>query len=205
ERVRHWVGPGRIWDRGTEWEAVRSLLATESRTPMGRERAHTAIPLTDITAVESAIALTGQARLALGAEGPPALDGIADIRPVLGRCATEGSLLEGPELVLLIPVLDAGPRLKAWGQAIRSLGPDLARLTDLRDTLRHALEDDGTLTDRASPKLRSLRQQVRDRRRRIVADLERLLQAEGDRLFADRFVTVRHGRYVLPVRAEARQ
>ena len=32
-----------------------------------------------------------------------------------------------------------------------------------------------------------------------------MLQAEGDRLFADRFVTVRHGRYVLPVRAEARQ
>jgi len=32
-----------------------------------------------------------------------------------------------------------------------------------------------------------------------------MLAAEGDRLFADRFVTVRHGRYVLPVRAEARQ
>jgi DNA mismatch repair protein MutS2 len=46
---------------------------------------------------------------------------------------------------------------------------------------------------------------MRERRRRLVADLERLLQSEGDRLFADRFVTVRHGRYVLPVRAEARQ
>jgi len=97
---------------------------------MGQERALTVTPLTDITAVQSAIALTGQARLALGAEGPPALDGIADIRPVLARCATEGSLLEGPELVLLIPVLEAGPRLKAWGQAIATLGPDLARLTD---------------------------------------------------------------------------
>ena len=179
---------------------------------MGRERAQGATPLTDVTAVESAIALTGQARVALGAEGPPPLDGIADIRPVLGRCATEGSLLEGAELVLLIPVLDAGPRLRAWGQAVQSNGPDLARLTehlprltDLRDTLRHALEEDGSLTDRASPRLRSLRHQVRDRRRRIVADLERMLQAEGDRLFADRFVTVRHGRYVLPVRAEARQ
>ena len=127
---------------------------------MGRERAHTATPLIDVAAVESAIALTTEARLALGAEGPPPLDGIADIRPVLERCAAEGSLLEGPELVLLIPVLEAGPRLKAWGQAIQSVGPDLARLTDhlprltdLRDTLRHALDDDGTLTDRASPRL----------------------------------------------------
>ncbi|HVG77449.1 MAG TPA: hypothetical protein VNF03_04875, partial [Patescibacteria group bacterium] len=104
---------------------MRSLLAKESRTPMGRERAQGATPLTDVTAVESAIALTSQARVALGAEGPPPLDGMADIRPVLGRCATEGSLLEGAELVLLIPVLDAGPRLRAWGQAVQSHGPDL--------------------------------------------------------------------------------
>ena len=57
-----------------------------------------ATPLIDVTAVQSAIALTGQARLALGAEGAPPLDGIPDIRPVLGarrhrgqRCSTAPS------------------------------------------------------------------------------------------------------------------
>ena len=179
---------------------------------MGREQALSATPLVDVTAVQSAIAMTGEARLALDAEGPPPLDGIPDIRPVLARGAAEGSALDGAELALLIPALDAGPRVHAWGHAIRPVAPavagladELPRLVDLRDTLRHALEDDGSLTDRASPRLRQLRQQIRDRRRRIVADLERMLAAEGDRLFADRFVTVRHGRYVLPVRAEARQ
>ena len=179
---------------------------------MGREQALNATPLVDVTAVQSAIALTGEARLALDAEGAPPLDGIPDIRPTLARGAIEGSALDGAELALLIPALDAGPRVHAWGRAVRpvaaavaGLTDGLPRLVDLRDTLRHALEDDGSLTDRASPRLRQLRQQVRDRRRRIVADLERMLSAEGDRLFADRFVTVRHGRYVLPVRAEARQ
>ena len=179
---------------------------------MGREQALNATPLVDVTAVQSAIALTGEARLALDAEGVPPLDGIPDIRPVLARGAAEGSALDGVELALLIPALDAGPRVHAWGRAVRpvaaavaGLTDGLPRLVDLRDTLRHALEDDGSLTDRASPRLRQLRQQIRDRRRRIVADLERMLSAEGDRLFADRFVTVRHGRYVLPVRAEARQ
>jgi DNA mismatch repair protein MutS2 len=179
---------------------------------MGREQALDATPLVDVAAVQSAIALTSEARLALDAEGAPPLDGIPDIRPVLGRGAAEGSVLEGAELALLIPALDAAPRVQAWGRAVRpvaatvaGLTDDLPRLVDLRDALRHALEDDGSLTDRASPRLRQLRQQIRDRRRRIVADLERMLQAEGDRLFADRFVTVRHGRYVLPVRAEARQ
>jgi DNA mismatch repair protein MutS2 len=179
---------------------------------MGRAQALTVTPLVDVAAVQHAVALTGEARLALGAEGPPPLDGVPDVRPVLDRAAAEGSVLDGAELALLIPALDAGPRVLAWGRAVRPVAPavatladDLPRLNDLRDTLRQALEDDGSLTDRASPRLRSLRQQVRDRRRRIVADLERLLAAEGERVFADRFVTVRHGRYVLPVRAEARQ
>jgi DNA mismatch repair protein MutS2 len=178
---------------------------------MGREHAETITPLVDPDAVRSAIALTTEARLALGAEGAPPLDGIPDIRPTLDRALTEGSVLEGLELVQLIPALDAGPRVQAWGRAIRpvagtvaALGDGVPRLTDLRDALRPALEDDGTLTDRASPRLRQLRQQIRDRRRRLVADLERMLAAEGDRVFADRFVTLRHGRYVLPVRAEAR-
>src|SRR5207248_146813 len=105
------------------------------------------------------------------------------------------------------------PRVKAgrlWGRgiewdAIRALIADgLPRLADLRELLRKALDDDGALTDRASARLGSVRRELRERRRRLVADLERLLQAEGDRVFADRFVTVRHGRYVLPVRAEAR-
>ena len=179
---------------------------------MGRERALSAAPSADVAAVESALALTTEARLALGGEGALPLDGIPDIRPVLARSEADGSVLDGAELALLIPALDAAPRLTAWGRAVEAVASEigrrareLPRLTELRDTLRHALEDDGTLTDRASPRLRQLRQQIRDRRRRIVGELERLLQTEGDRLFADRFVTIRHGRYVLPVRAEARQ
>jgi DNA mismatch repair protein MutS2 len=178
---------------------------------MGREQALGATPLTDPATVRSALALTTEARLALAAEGAPPLDGIADVRPVLARATAEGSTLEGGELVLLASALDAGPRLQAWGRAVRPVAGAVADLTDrlptlvdLRDTLRHALDDDGSVADRASSRLRQLRQQIRDRRRRIVGDLERLLAAEGDRLFADRFVTVRHGRYVLPVRAEAR-
>jgi DNA mismatch repair protein MutS2 len=178
---------------------------------MGRERALTAEPLTDPTDVEQALDSTAEARRALTQEGAPPLDGISDPRSVLERARAEGSVLDGPELIGLLPVLDAAPRLAAYGRAIRPVAPTLAasadslpRLNDLRDLLRRAIDDDGALTDRASSRLGQLRRELRERRRRLVADLERLLQAEGDRVFADRFVTVRHGRYVLPVRAESR-
>jgi len=187
------------------------LVASDARTAMGRERALTAEPLTDPTDVEHALDSTAQARHALAQEGAPPLDGIADPRPILERARAEGSVLDGPELIGLLPLLDAAPRLAAYGRAIRPVAPTLAasaeglpRLGELRERLRKALDDDGALTDRASPRLGQVRRELRERRRRLVADLERLLQSEGDRVFADRFVTVRHGRYVLPLRAESR-
>src|SRR5204863_6550412 len=64
---------------------------------------------------------------------------------------------------------------------------------------------DGAVTDDASPRIRHLRREIRERRRRVAAELERAFQeVDAERLFADRFVTIRHGRYVLPVKAEAR-
>jgi DNA mismatch repair protein MutS2 len=203
---------GRIWGRGIEWDAVRALLAQQAHTAMGRERALTVQPLADLPAIQSAIEATRQARLALAEAGAPALDTFPDIRPILERCRITGSVLDGTELALLVPALDAGPRLVAYGRGIRPLAPAIAtlaetlpRVADLSEALRRALAEDGSVTDDASPRLRHLRREVRERRRRIVADLERAFQgSDADRLFADRYVTMRHGRYVLPVRAEAR-
>lgn len=178
---------------------------------MGRERARTAEPLSVASEVHTALELTAQARLALTTEGAPPLEGIPDVRATLERCRPDGSVLDGAELALLIPALEAGPRLTAYGQAVGAVAPDIARDTQriprpvgVRDALRRALDEDGALTDRASARLGQVRREIRDGRRRVVADLERLLHAEGERVFAERFVTLRHGRYVVPVRAEAR-
>lgn len=178
---------------------------------MGRERAQAALPLLSTSDVHAALSLTTQARAALAAEGAAPLDGLDDVRPTLTRARTEGSVLDGADLVRVLPVLEAGPRLMAWGRAIRGVAPALAdvtealpRLADLREALRRALDDDGTVTDRASARLARVRRDLRDGQRRLVAELDRLVAAEGDRLFADRFVTIRNGRYVVPLRADAR-
>lgn len=210
--MRRDTGAGRIRGLGIEWDAVRDLLGGEARTAMGRERALAAEPFTDPTAIQAAIEATRQARLALADVGSPPLDTVPDIRSVLDRCRVPGSVLDGSELLALLPLLDACPHLTAWGRSVRPVAPTLSDLTDhlptvgdLRDRLRPALADDGTLTDDASPRLRHLRRRIREHRRRIVADLERRLGgSDVEQLFTDRYVTVRHGRYVLPVRADAR-
>src|SRR5205085_2536212 len=81
----------------------------------------------------------------------------------------------------------------------------LPALADVHDEIRRCLDDDGAVTDAASRRLGQIRREILDRRRRIVQDLERLWESkDAERVFAERFVTVRHGRYVVPVRAEAR-
>jgi DNA mismatch repair protein MutS2 len=203
---------GRIWGRGIEWDAVRGLLAREARTVMGRERALGAAPLTDLAAIRGELELTREARAALTTAGPPSLENVPDVRPALDRCRAPGTVLEGPELVQVIPVLATARALASWARGIAPVAPALSKhgvalpaLADLHDLLRRALDDDGAVTDQASRRLAQVRREILEGRQRIVRDLERLWDAkDAERVFAERYVTVRHGRYVVPVRAESR-
>ena len=202
---------GRLWGRGVDWDQVRELLAREAHTPMGQERAVTLTPWTDPDAVRRALAETREGRQALALGAPPPWGALADVRPSLERVRTEGTLLDGAELRLLVPLLDAAGRLRAYGRGVASVAPGLATqfshlpiLTPLHELLNRSLTTEGTLTDTASPRLRLIRRKIRDLRAEIVKSLETLFQTQGaDAIFQDRFVTIRHGRYVMPVRAES--
>jgi DNA mismatch repair protein MutS2 len=197
---------------GLEWPEVLALLAREARTPMGREEAQAATPLADPDAVRRALGETAQARAALGQTDAPPWEGVVDVRPMLEAARVPGSVAEAADLAALIPLLEAAGRLRAYGRAIAPVAPDLAAaLTtfpsqkDLADLLARSIDADGQLRDDASPALRRLRGRIRDLRREIVKRLEAYFGAPGaEATFQERYVTVRHGRYVLPIRAEAK-
>jgi DNA mismatch repair protein MutS2 len=195
-----------------EWPQVLALLARETRTPMGRELATDTRPFTDPDAIRRALGETRQARAAMGQIGVPPWEGIPDVRPTLETARVPGSVAEATELAALIPLLEAAGRLLAYGRAIQPMAPDLAaalagfpRQTELADLLRRSLDADGQVRDEAAPALRRVRQRIRDLRRELVKRLEAYFAApNADTTFQERYVTVRHGRYVLPIRAEAK-
>ena len=197
---------------GLEWPQVLALLARETRTPMGRELATATRPFTDPDAIRRALGETRQARAAMGQIGVPPWEGIPDVRPTLETARVPGSVAEATELAALIPLLEAAGRLLAYGRAIQPVAPDLAaalagfpRQTELADLLRRSLDADGQVRDEAAPALRRVRQRIRDLRRELVKRLEAYFAApNADTTFQERYVTVRHGRYVLPIRAEAK-
>ncbi len=197
---------------GLEWPQVLALLVREARTPMGRELAAATVPFADAAPIRRALGETRQARAAMGQTGVPPWEGIPDVRPTLETARVPGAVAEAADLAALIPLLEAAGRLLAYGRAIQPVAPDLAealagfpRPTELAGLLRRSLDPDGQVRDEASPALRRVRQRGRDLRREVVKRLEAYFAApNADTTFQERYVTVRHGRYVLPIRAEAK-
>ena len=79
-----------------------------------------------------------------------------------------------------------------------------ADLEALERSLDASFEPDGSISDRASPELGSLRAERRSARDRLVRKLEELVARHSD-LLQDAYFTERDGRYVLPVRADAHE
>jgi DNA mismatch repair protein MutS2 len=76
-------------------------------------------------------------------------------------------------------------------------------LPELDRLLSSTLDDEGEVRDDASPTLRSLRRELRELRADIERRLGRLAQQSSSAALADTYVTVRNGRYVVPVRAQS--
>ena len=171
------------------------------------------MPHPALHAVQSALQETTEARRAADGRGAAPWDGAGDARPILAEAAPLGAVLDGPALVALGRGLAAAARLRAYGQRIRPVAPRLAgawtalpEFPDLAASLHDALDPDGRLTDRASPRLRALRRQIATLRADLQARVERLLDHPAVQpALQERYVTVRNGRYVIPVRDDARR
>jgi DNA mismatch repair protein MutS2 len=141
---------------------------------------------------------------------PLAIDEVPDITDALGRLRVGGALAPG-ELRDVMRALAAARSLRRSLNAKRATCPALHEacstdptLDDALDELTRSFEDDGTLADRASPRLRELRSEYQASRTRMLSRLEDLMgRYEG--VLQDRFVTEREGRYVVPVRSDAHE
>ena len=137
---------------------------------------------------------------------------IPDVRAALRRLEVEGSVLEGAQL------RDAGVLLRSARETARviagqadhfpllgMIGERLHRDEAQEERLRLAIDEAGVVRDGASRELARLRREIRGARARIVEQLERFMASLPARYqVSDASVGVRDGRFVVPVRREAR-
>jgi len=191
-----------------EFPQVRARLAELTSFPPGRRLAESLEPEADPVVVSRRLDETDQARSLLEERRGTGIGGAHDVGPWIERAA-RGGRLDPEQFVELAETLDATARLATALASdrrplIRALGRELHPLPAVRSTLARSFDPVGELLDTASPRLGGLRAAVRVAYDRLRRRLDALVSAELGGALQEPIVTLRNGRYVVPVKAEAR-
>jgi len=194
-----------------EFDKVLARLEGLCTFSLGRELARRLQPSTDYQEVLRRQRETAEARKLLSLRPGLSLASARDVRE-LARQAAKGHVLQPSELLEVADTLQLAQQMRGLVGSWRHQLPLLASLTDriadfgpLLQEIGRCLDRRGEVTDEASPVLGELRRQVRRAHDRLVAHLERIVASQtGRQALQEPLVTMREGRYVLPVRAEMR-
>ncbi len=191
-----------------EFPLVRERLASRTSFDPSRRMAEALEPSSDPVIVARSLDETDQARGLLQERPGVGIGGAHDIEPMIGRAA-RGGRLEALQFMDIVETLDAALRLSTAlaeerRPLLRDVGRRLHALPALRSTLARSFDTAGELLDTASPRLGALRSAVRMAYDRLRRRLDTLVGSELGSSLQEPIVTMRNGRYVVPIRAEAR-
>lgn len=190
---------------------VLDVVAGYAAGPLGAARVRARRPTLALDWIHLELARVGEAA-GLFRRGDALLtEPIPDVSRALARLRIEGSVLEGSDLVAVQRVLGAARRVHADLRRVHEAAPLAAALArpladkGIERRLEQSLDADGSLLDTASPALAAARREVHQARNRLLRRLDALLHGLGSTVAgADASVTVRGGRYVIPVRRDSR-
>ena len=191
-----------------EFPAIQARLAEATSFPPSRRLAEALEPSSDPVIVARGLEETDQARAILEERPGIGIGSARDIGPAIERAA-RGGRLEPAQFLEIATTLDATVRLATLladerRPLLRELGHALHGLPALRSTLARSFDPVGELLDTASPRLGGLRSAVRVAYERLRRRLDSLVGSELGNALQEPIITLRNGRYVVPVKAEAR-
>ncbi|HVW30764.1 MAG TPA: Smr/MutS family protein [Polyangiaceae bacterium] len=191
-----------------EWGALVERIAGRAVSETGAARARALRPAETRVEARDRAALTRDALSLLRDGAPIPVSAVPDVAELLDRIERNG-VASGPELRDLGRLLAAEKALRAFVAQHEEEHPALAArlatsasLDSLREEIVHAIDEEGSVLDRASPALGRARKRVAELRRELSARLTESMNRYAD-VLRDKFYTEREGRFVLPVRADA--
>jgi DNA mismatch repair protein MutS2 len=194
-----------------EFPAVVERLARLTSFSGGREAALALRPVVDRDEVVRRQRLTAEAVYLeqLGVDVP--LGGARDVR-ALAEAAERGQVLTPSDLLDVADAARAATtarraltRLQGDVPLLANLAAGIGELDPLRSLIGAAIDDRAEVRDDASPELRQIRSEVASAHDRLQQRMQALASSAALRpALQEPIVTIRDGRYVLPVRAEAR-
>ncbi|MCX8095457.1 MAG: endonuclease MutS2 [Caldisericia bacterium] len=192
-----------------EYFKIVEIVKGYAYTSMGREIISNISPSLDFDFIERSLIEVEEAKKFIENEGNLPFSSFEEIDDVLKKAKIR-SILNGKELnrlkidlILFNEIKDEIERRKENYQNLFNLAKDLKKDTRVLYEIERCIDDEGNVKDDASPELKSIRRRIKDLRERIIEKLEDLFSLSVYRnMIAEQIVTIRNGRYVIPIKKE---
>jgi DNA mismatch repair protein MutS2 len=205
--------PGTAADAGTlralEFAAIVEQLVALTAFAPSRELADATVPLADAVHVGLLHDQTDEAAQLVSDQSQATIGGVRDVRQALER-AKRGGRLAPSDLLEIAETLRAtglfAARLTDWrGTHLASVREELDDAPQLRARIERTVDEAGEILDSASPELAAIRRKLRTAQDRVRERLNTMLRSAAlAGVIGEAIVTMRAGRYVIPIRAEAK-
>ncbi len=196
-----------------EYYKILDMLAGYASCEETRKRALALTPITDAAEIEHLQQTTSDALSRLYKGSGISFAGIHNVNASLKRLDIGGSL-NTTELLHICSLLEVAKRAKAYDRSDRaddktdSLSPlfsQIEPLSPLLEEIKRCVIGEDEIADDASPALFKIRKSIRGMNDRIHTQLTNLMNNTTTRNYLqDAVITMRDGRYCLPVKAEAK-
>lgn len=194
--------------RVLEWPKVRELVAERASFSLSREIISTLSPKTKLSEVMQELSLTTDGVRLLWKHGEAPFGGASDIRKIVER-ARLGGVLDPDQFLPIGDFLYCTAQLDKYlkdeeGPLVK-LSHALVTLPQLKAEIERCVDREGYVKDSASPELARIRTKMRTLANRIRERLDSMVHSSAmQKILQDPIITVRNGRYVVPVKAEYR-
>ena len=200
--------------RTLEYNKILDQLTEYAFSADAKSRCQKLRPITDRAQIEQLQQQTSDALSRLFKYGSLSFSGVTDIRDSLKRLEIGGAL-SAIELLRVCSLLESAKRAKAFARSqddndqpddsLTGLFAGIEPLTPLCDEIRRCILSEDEIADDASSTLHSIRRSMRGMNDKIRAQMNSMINNTTTRSYLqDTVITMRDGRYCLPVKAEAK-
>ena len=196
--------------KALEYNKIIEQLTEKASSPMGKELCRRLSPFTDIEEIRRLQTQTKDALTRLFQKGSISFGSVKDVRGSLKRLEID-STLGIPELLSICSLLENTNRVKAYSRNDRSdalpdsldgMFQNLEPLTPLSTEIRRCILSEDEISDDASSTLRQIRRSMKIVNDKIHTQLSSLVNGGARNYLQDAVITMRNGRYCIPVKAE---
>lgn len=196
-----------------EFYKIISLLADHAGSESGRKICKALVPSSDLHEIKDNQKQTGDALKRIWQKGSISFSGIHDIGESLKRLEI-GSTLGTGELLRINSLLKVAIRIKTFSRkenddddrdSLDEMFEAIEPLTNLKNDIERCIISEDEIADDASVNLKNIRRQIKLTNERIHNQLNSLINSQSGRTYLqDALITMRDGRYCVPVKQEYR-